>query len=245
MFFIFGSRLMGKVDQVPGYFHVATKFGHLNYLPLIPMQSYIVISHQGKSFRGVPIPLNWKSVAVAWARSVCGLMAVIGAIIAAYLLAVHARMDELAPAAVATALGVVGFALTKWHRSVTHANVDRACMLARMAGIGERGIAQIRNSYAQGFEVVQPGAPADIPIAQVAAPASMPISTPASMPFPDFSAPAVPAPAPQRTFFVTGRNRKTGEDACITVHATNETTARAGGESRDLDVRLVEPGGSV
>ena len=57
MIYVYGSRLFGKVDVVPGLFHVQTKFGHFNYIPLIPMQSYVVLSHTGKTFRGVRVPL--------------------------------------------------------------------------------------------------------------------------------------------------------------------------------------------
>jgi hypothetical protein len=39
MIIVWGSRLYGKVDAVPGLFHVATRFGHIWYLPLIPMGS--------------------------------------------------------------------------------------------------------------------------------------------------------------------------------------------------------------
>ena len=82
MFFVFGSRLMGKVDEVPGLFHVATKFGHINFLPLIPMQSYVVLGKNGRSFRGVPIPMSGKSVLAAWGRSIGVLAALIGGIFA-------------------------------------------------------------------------------------------------------------------------------------------------------------------
>ncbi len=192
MFFIFGYRFMGKVDQVPGYFHVATKFFHVNYLPLIPSKSYIVLSQTGKNIRGIPIPLSWKSVGIAWARSISGLTAVICFIVTLFMLQ-SSRPEEWAPVAVACALGVVGFALTKSHRSVTHANVDRVRMLARLAGMNERGIAQLRNSFAQGFEVVQPGAPSDIPLAHQAPLDIIPLPDDAPItgmsPIPDFSAP--------------------------------------------------------
>ena len=36
MVFVFGSRLYGKVDEVPGIGHVATKFAHFDYMPLVP-----------------------------------------------------------------------------------------------------------------------------------------------------------------------------------------------------------------
>src|SRR4051812_50211547 len=81
MIYIFGSRLYGKVDQVPGVFHVATKFGHLNFIPLIPMESYIVLSTQGKQFSGVRIPMSGKSVLVTWGRALSVVAAAVGVIV--------------------------------------------------------------------------------------------------------------------------------------------------------------------
>src|SRR3954466_4220447 len=78
---IFGSRLTGKVDEVPGLFHVATRFGHVYYLPLFPLQSYIVLGRDGRRFRGVPIPLNTKSVLLAWARGLPSLAAVVATVV--------------------------------------------------------------------------------------------------------------------------------------------------------------------
>src|SRR4051812_40462081 len=80
MVVIYGSRLMGKVDEVPGLFHVATKFGHINYVPLVPIQSYIVVSHNGNTFRGVPIALSGKSILVGYGRALAIVLAIIGVI---------------------------------------------------------------------------------------------------------------------------------------------------------------------
>src|SRR3954468_4659567 len=68
MLIIWGSRLYGKVDEVPGMFHVATKFGHLWYIPLIPIGSHIVLEQSGRSWRGMPVGLSGKSVLAAWLR---------------------------------------------------------------------------------------------------------------------------------------------------------------------------------
>jgi hypothetical protein len=69
MIVVFGHRLFGKVDAVPGLFHVATKFFYIDYLPLIPAGTWLVFSQNGKSWRGVPIPFSIKSMLVAWARA--------------------------------------------------------------------------------------------------------------------------------------------------------------------------------
>src|SRR5437762_2645960 len=54
MLLVWGSKLYGRVDDVPGMFYVATRFGHLWYLPLIPMGSFVVLERQGKIVSAVP-----------------------------------------------------------------------------------------------------------------------------------------------------------------------------------------------
>ncbi|GFH57097.1 hypothetical protein CTEN210_13573 [Chaetoceros tenuissimus] len=67
-----GTRFFGKTEEVPGVFHVATKFFHLNFVPLYPKGSCLVIdkpmSPSTRGHVGVAIPLNKKSVGLAWAR---------------------------------------------------------------------------------------------------------------------------------------------------------------------------------
>jgi hypothetical protein len=68
MVIIWGTRLMGKVDAVPGKYFVATQFGHLYYLPLIPKGTYLVFSQNPNGFNGVLIPFSLKSYLLAWLR---------------------------------------------------------------------------------------------------------------------------------------------------------------------------------
>ena len=66
MVIIWGTTHAGKVDEVPGMFHVVTQFGHLYYIPLIPTGSYIVLDkHSDGGFRGVSIPISFKSWLIA------------------------------------------------------------------------------------------------------------------------------------------------------------------------------------
>ncbi|MDB5300067.1 MAG: hypothetical protein JWO87_1730 [Phycisphaerales bacterium] len=173
MIFIFGSRLFGKCDDVAGMFHVATKFGHVNFLPLIPMQTYIVLSRNGNQFRGVPIPLSAKSILLAWARVVSLVVAVVAACIAASVANSYGG-EWIVPAGVAIVAGA-GFVLTMWHRSCTKAGFARACQLGQIAGLNEHGFAMLQKHYGEGtgrgFEIVPVGdpeaaagfAPADAP----------------------------------------------------------------------------------
>lgn len=40
MIIVWGERLCGRVNQVDNQVHVATKFFHVQYIPLLPLNSY-------------------------------------------------------------------------------------------------------------------------------------------------------------------------------------------------------------
>lgn len=69
-----GKRLLGIIDRVPGLFYVATDFIALPPLniPLFPCGSYLVAegTEQGRDFLGGRIPLQWRSVLLAYLRVV-------------------------------------------------------------------------------------------------------------------------------------------------------------------------------
>lgn len=72
---IFGGRLFGKVEQVPGLFHVATQFFHVNFVPLVPTKSWLVLHGSEKSglgrtsWQGIELrSIRWGSVGMAWLR---------------------------------------------------------------------------------------------------------------------------------------------------------------------------------
>src|SRR5947209_3551118 len=85
---ISGERLFGKVDRVPGVCYVATMFAHINFLPLVPIRSYIVVegTESSKEFRGRPIPLNLKSVFVAYGDAWSGASAFVVGLLAGLML---------------------------------------------------------------------------------------------------------------------------------------------------------------
>lgn len=71
MIIVWGQRLCGRVNQVDNEIHVATKFFHIQYIPLIPLQSFIIINHTEEKgeFKGLPIPMSIKSVLAAYLRT--------------------------------------------------------------------------------------------------------------------------------------------------------------------------------
>jgi len=70
MLLFHGTRLYGKVDEVPGLFHVATVFFHVQFIPVLPRRSVLVLGDQYRASkqRAFAIPLNGKSILFAWIR---------------------------------------------------------------------------------------------------------------------------------------------------------------------------------
>ena len=67
---VYGTKLYGEVDRVPGLFSVSTLFFHINYVPLFPTGTYVVIegSHSEESFNGKQIGLSLKSILAGYVR---------------------------------------------------------------------------------------------------------------------------------------------------------------------------------
>jgi hypothetical protein len=103
---IFGQKMYGKVDRVPGLCYVVTQFAHLNFLPLIPTGGYIIIegTESGGEFRGKPIGLSLKSVFAGYVR-VWLITLICGAISLSNLLG-HTGQTPVPPAAVALLVAV-------------------------------------------------------------------------------------------------------------------------------------------
>jgi hypothetical protein len=207
MVIVWGSRMYGKVDVVPGLFHVATRFGHVYYLPLIPTQSFVVLGQQGDQFTGVPIPLSGKSILLAWVRAIL-VVAFISATIAA-LVNLQDRDPTLwiYSAAIAVGAGLL-FGLVTWHKSTTRASLNRACALGQLIGLNEAGMAELYKIYGEaggrGFDVAPAAAGRSFPSPM---PRPTPVTPRAQKPMdldpiplersPDDPAPA-PAPRPVR-----------------------------------------------
>jgi hypothetical protein len=137
MLIIWGSRLYGKVDEVPGLFHVATKFGHLWYIPLIPMGSHLVVEKTPKGWRGAPLGLHFKSVLMAWLRAALLVGAVVCGIVAFAVMA-DGSGPWVVPAVLA-ALCVGGIAVSYRVRPFRFASYERAVALAEKIGLSPAG----------------------------------------------------------------------------------------------------------
>ena len=132
---VWGTRMMGKVDAVPGVGHVATKFFYLQYVPLIPVETYLVFREVGEQIYGVQIPFSPKSILVAWFRTGCVIAALVMLIVG--LIAFSDRHPGRAIACILGAAMLVGaFIYSYYFGPICRAGYDRAMQLAQKANLG-------------------------------------------------------------------------------------------------------------
>ena len=151
---VYGTRYLGKINVVPGLFHVATKFFHINFVPLVPLGSAIVIENSDHKMANgqlgilaVKLPFNWQSFFMAYFRTilwVCLLASI-------FFLGVNLiPLSKGVPPAdyyglsglnllSANALAVaVSCALLYWSHRGSVASRERALELGQLAGFSEQ-----------------------------------------------------------------------------------------------------------
>jgi hypothetical protein len=152
---IFGTRLLGKVDKVPGSFYVATKFFHINFIPLIPIESWIVTWRTGFGLRGkwggVRIPLDGKSILVAWLRCLLMSGALAGGCLAMIDFCQPVVRDGAAGVVLAIAAAVcLGLVIGSYHAPyIGVASAERARALGIKAGAAGGNLVKIAAQYKQ------------------------------------------------------------------------------------------------
>jgi hypothetical protein len=150
MYITWGSRLYGKVDEVKGLFYVKTKFGHCQFIPFIPIKSFIILTESGGKFQGVPIGLNTKSWMVTWGRT-----ALFGALIpvSIFCMAMWGEVGNGGSvmlailATVGMALVVGGLLVLFLHKRVRYASYPRAVQLAEKVGLNPVGHVMIEMAF--------------------------------------------------------------------------------------------------
>ena len=150
MFVIYGTRLMGKVDQVENLGYVSTQFFHLNFVPLVPTGSYLILSENGDDFRGVSIPLSFKSILVAWLR-VGTFFTFVGFTIGAIVSLASNKQElltGLACGAIAVA-SVATFVGTYYLPFFSKASYSRAMQIADIVGLSDEARLMLEVSYGQ------------------------------------------------------------------------------------------------
>jgi len=164
MIFAVGRKLFARVDHVPGLFHIATQFFHLWYCPLIPLASYIVTAEgpqvtrgipllyteDRQSFRGVRIPLCWKSVLLAWARVILLFFWIVGGLVTIVVLTdKHLGLSDRIMVVTIAAGSFVLWLLSLILPSRLRPTYKRACELAQIAVLDDQGWAQLNAAYGQ------------------------------------------------------------------------------------------------
>jgi hypothetical protein len=180
MLLIWGSKLYGKVDEVPGMFHVETRFGHLWFIPLIPMGSHLIFQKQGSSFVGMPVGLSMKSVLMAWGRAGCFLSAIV-ALITTMIMAGEPKAPWWIPAIIAALLAIAAGALS-FAKPCRHASYLRALELSEKAGFNDEGKVLLELHFGkmtqdEAAELIQVARREDAAAAAQAPPAHPPLAT--------------------------------------------------------------------
>jgi hypothetical protein len=145
MFVIHGYGMYGKVDRVPGLFHVATRFLHLYWMPVVPLQSYVVPENELGRVAGkaVAVGVRWKSVLMAWVR----LTLVVGGC-AVFPLILAVSLQELPPnvrpvlTLCILCLPLISLGLLAWSYRIRWARPERALELASLAGVPPEAVAE-------------------------------------------------------------------------------------------------------
>ncbi|OYP29470.1 hypothetical protein CGZ80_25060 [Rhodopirellula sp. MGV] len=154
--FVFGKRVYGIVDEVPGHFYVGTFFWHVYWLPLFPVESWIFVvggDEVGRA-RSVPLPICLRSVVMAWLRIVLGVVSVSSGLLAIGGLVSIAQGDR--QFVLITALlftSAVSFLAFRVLMNSSCADINRAEHLAVLAGYSNlESISRIVSTNAHEFE---------------------------------------------------------------------------------------------
>ena len=161
---VVGTRPYGKCDVVPELFYVATWFFHVDYMPLIPTGSRLILGQSGNQYQVVKIPLSFKSILLAWTRAAF-CVATFGTGFWALITLLDAKQARetglLLPVTVALfCAGIFVFLMLYPRRKMP--SYERACQLAKLAGLNERGWAALnvlygRDPMEQPGSALQPG----------------------------------------------------------------------------------------
>ena len=148
MVVIHGTRPFGKCDNVPELFYVATWFFHVDYIPLVPTGTRLVLGQSGNQYQVIQLPPSVKSIFLAWIRAAGFLGSIIAWIVV--LVAMNDRQARremgwetpLFFAVVCTTALVLSMIL-KFRKP----SYKRACELAQIAHLSDVGWAALNVQY--------------------------------------------------------------------------------------------------
>ncbi len=140
---VLGTKRYGRIDDVPNTVHVATMFFHVMFVPLIPLQSQIVIDGGQYADKGMALAkIRWASVLMTWLRFWL-VMGVLGALAGAFFCQTGADVVDFVYEPLGKMAGSVLFAgvaaaliaaIVASYR-LTRANAQRADELRRAVGM--------------------------------------------------------------------------------------------------------------
>jgi hypothetical protein len=132
-------------------FCVRTKFFHVNFIPLVPLASFLIFEEKGGSgSRGVELKkLRWNSVLLAWLRTPLWIACTVGTILGLVQGAgIQHDWQTAAPV-----LGVAMAAGAAWYATyrLSAASFERAAELARMVGLPPELTSSLEQRFGRSF----------------------------------------------------------------------------------------------
>ena len=149
MVIITGQKPYGKCDVVPGLFYVATLFFHFDYIPLIPLGTKLILSQKGKQYFAINLPFSFKSLALAWSRAGLLVASIVFGALTLIVLDQHqwALHEDAVSNLVLTLFCGVLCAFLMIYPVRRMPSYERACELARIAGLNDTGWAALNVLY--------------------------------------------------------------------------------------------------
>jgi len=152
---VHGTKPFGKCDVVPALFHIETTFQHLNFIPIFPLRSHLVMQRGVGPYVGgysrVDLPLQWNSILYAWIRAASFLGSAIGLLM--MMISIQDHVVSIGRGLFAV-MGVMLVASMLWPR-IRKPSFERACSLAQAAGITEKGWAALHIIYGKELPQLQ------------------------------------------------------------------------------------------
>jgi hypothetical protein len=130
MIIVYGTRLFGRADSIDGVGHVACRFVHIMFVPLVPLETVFLLDDD----RGMKLPFSFKAAVSGWFRGGSLFSGIAG------VLAGIANVAEGQPllGAVLIGFGLFAFAMFPvWGWIFGHCSAGRRAELMAMLGIQE------------------------------------------------------------------------------------------------------------